>query len=121
MGKQVDQGTRWESRIVNGALSVGRKAMRMPKTGKKHEPDLMITGTNMRPAVAWEKWSGKKSDGRRRATRMVTFTEDHFKELLDLDVDNVYGYLVQCKSTQAGALSTWLEGLIDRMEQDGDN
>ncbi len=119
MSKQVEQSTKWESRVVNGALDSERESMRLPKTGKKHEPDLIIYGKKMRPAVAWERWVGKKSEKRRRAVRMVTITEDHFKELLDKDADHEYGYYVQCKSTQAGSLSTWLEGLVERLEKDG--
>lgn len=112
MGKQVEQSTRYESRIVSHARAVGRLSRRYPKTGTKHEADVIIEGQHMRPAVAWERWVGKKSAGRRRAVRMVTITENHFEELLDKDAQELYGYYVQCKSTQAGSLYAWLEGLI---------
>lgn len=100
--------------------------MRLPKTGKKHEPDLVIYSAypetfktfEMRPAVAWERWLGKKGEKRRRPVRMVTVTEEHFYELLD---SSPYGYYIQCKSAQAGSLSTWLEGLIDRLETDNED
>ena len=118
MGKQVDQGTRFESRMRRLAVGRGRIAARTAKTGKKHEPDLVIAGTEMRPAVAWEKWVGRKGQGRRRAVRMVAIPEYHYGELLALDTEHRYGYYVQCKSTQAGSLHTWLEGLIERIETD---
>ncbi len=115
----VEQSTKWETRIRKLAESAGRFATRLPKTGKRHEPDLFIAGTNRRPIVAWERWVGKKKDGRRRARRMIVMTEAHFKELLELDTEGKYGYYVQAKSTQAGSISNWIEGLIGRLEQDG--
>lgn len=121
MGKQVNQGTRWESRIVSQAQAAGRNAMRLPKTGKKNEPDVFIAGKNRRPMVAWEKWIGKKGKGRRRARRMIILTEEHFKELLALDTEARYGYFVQAKSTQAGSINNWIEGLIERLREDGDS
>lgn len=115
MGKQVNQGTRWESRIVNRVKTDVRFAMRLPKTGVRHEPDLFIKGKKMRPLVAWENWVGRKGDGRRRAVRMVTMTEDHFYELVELDKLAEYGYYVQAKSTQSLGLRATLEGLSDWM------
>jgi hypothetical protein len=124
MGKQVNQGTRWESRIVNRLILKGREAMRLPKTGKKNEPDILVIPkagmidadtSAFRLAVAWERWNGKKKDGRRRATRMFAIPEETFYELLDR---SEFGWYIQAKSTQAGSLSTWLEGLAERIEQD---
>ena len=112
MGKQIAQGTRNETRIVNLALDQGRQAFRLPKTNTKHEADVVIKGTQMRPAVTWERWIGKKGDGRRHAVRMVGLTEEHWIELLGEDTEVCYGYWVQCKSTQALSMSTVLEGLI---------
>lgn len=117
MGKQTDQGTRWETRIVTGAR-LSRPAYRLAKTGKKHEPDVKIPGVHMFPAVAWERWTTAGS--RRKATRMVVLTEENFYLLLGLDKDQKYGYYVQCKSTQAGSLSAWLEGLRERLKDDGE-
>lgn len=109
----VQQSTRWESRIVAGAQAAGREhATRLPKTGIKHEPDVLIPGRHKLPAVAWERWIGKKKEGRRRAVRMVAIPEEAFNKLLDNDTDHEYGWYVQCKSTQSGSLSSWLEGII---------
>lgn len=114
----VEQSTRWETRIVKGAIDAGRStATRLPKTGIKHEPDVLIPGKHRRPAVAWERWEGKKKDGRRRAVRMVTITETHFYELLALDKEHTFGYYVQNKSTQSGSLSNWLTGLADWVKE----
>ena len=114
MGKQTAQGTRWESRIVNGVkMRTTRPASRLAKAGQKDEADVRIPGIKMRPMVAWERWVGKKGDdrNRRRAVRMVTITEAHFFELIDKDEKAEYGYWVQCKSTQSLSLSRTMEGL----------
>lgn len=119
MGKQTAQGTRWESRIRDNVRAIGRAAMRLPKTGKKNEPDLVIYPDDdldaYRLAVAWERWRGKKREGRRSATRMFIVDEETFYEMLDF---YPYGWYVQCKSTQAGSVSTWLEGLRERINED---
>lgn len=120
MSKPVDQGTRFESRIVTRAKEVGREhARREPKTGTKHEPDVYIPGSRKRAVVAWENW--KKEDGKKRRTarRMVTLTEQHFFELLANDTDAQFGYHVQCKSTQALSLRTILDGLLEWMKANG--
>ncbi len=111
MGEQTAQGTRWESRIVKGAESSGRKARRLAKTGVKNEADVRIPGFNMRPAIAWERWVGRKSKGKRRAVRMVAVTEEHYYELLARDERAEYGYWIQCKSTQSLSMSATMEGL----------
>lgn len=117
MGKQTAQGTRHETRLVGRVMMADRGAIRLAKAGQKHEADIRIYGASMRPAVAWERWIGKKNDGRRRAVRMVTITEDHFIELLDASDDACYGYWVQCKSTQSLSLSATLEGLINWIQE----
>ena len=117
MGEQTAQGTRWESRIVKGAGTSGRKARRLAKTGVKNEADVKIPGTNMRPAVAWERWVGKKGKGKRRAIRMVAITEAHYYELLTRDERAEYGYWIQCKSTQALSLSATMIGLETWIEE----
>jgi hypothetical protein len=71
----------------------------------------------MRPAIAWEKWIGKKGDGRRRAVRMVTIPEEHFNELLDLDGEARFGYYVQAKSRQSLSLYVMMEGLVNWMKE----
>ena len=116
MGTQVSQGTRWESRIVAGALLADRRATRLAKTGTKHEADVRIGGKNKRPVIAWERGVGKKIDGRRRAVRMVVITEQHFYELLDKDTFAEYGYWMQNKSTQNLNLSETMEGLEQWIE-----
>lgn len=113
MGKQTAQGTRHETRLVGRIATAGREGVRQAKAGQKNEADVRISGFPMRPAVAWERWIGKKNDGRRRAVRMVTITEEHFIELLDADEDACYGYWVQCKSAQTISMSAVLEGLIN--------
>ena len=117
MGEQTAQGTRWESRIVKGAGTSGRKARRLAKTGVKNEADVAIAGINKRPAIAWERWVGKKSKGKRRAVRMVAITEEHFYELLKVQKVPVYGYWIQCKSTQALSLSATMKGLETWIEE----
>lgn len=118
MGKQVDQGTRWESAIVTRARAIGRTATRTPKTGKKNEPDLIIDGEHRLPVVFWENWI--KRNHRRRAVRMVVMNEADFWKLLDLDKDETYGILGQAKSTQALSVRAVLAGLVTwQKENDG--
>ena len=117
MGEQTAQGTRWESRIAKGAGTSGRKARRLAKTGVKNEADVAISGINKRPAIAWERWVGKKGKGKRRAVRMVAITEEHYYELLTRDERAEYGYWIQCKSTQALSLSATMIGLETWIEE----
>ena len=122
MSKQVEQSTRFETRTVTLARQTGRLgARREPKTGIKHEPDVFIPGREMRAALTWENWSrGGSTRGinqRRTATRMVVISEEHFNELLALDLHRRYGYHVQCKSTQALSVRLIFEGLVVWMKE----
>ncbi len=116
MGKQVNQGTRWESRIVTGAKKVGRAAMRLPKTGIKDEPDLTIRGDTMFPAVAVEHWMVEPGKKRRRAVRYVAVPEDAWQKILDMDEGHSVGFWVQAKSRQQVSVRSVLEGLADWMK-----
>lgn len=124
MGKQVAQGTRYESRIREKARQVNRDAMRLPKTGKKMEPDVFIPGANRRAAVAWESWHRPDPPAwgpypRRTARRMVTITEEHFFELLAQDTESNFGYWVQCKSSERLSMRTILDGLLTWIDKNG--
>ena len=115
MSKQVEQSTRFETRTVMLAREAGRiGARREPKTGIKHEPDVFIPGREMHAALTWENWvKAQTSKGlRRRAVRMVVISEEHFNELLALDLHRRYGYHVQCKSTQVLSVRSIFEGLV---------
>ncbi len=119
MGKQVDQGTRQESRIVKVAKSIGRNAERLAKRGQKHEADVRIDGLHMRPLLAWENWVKPKSGKRRRAVRMVVMYEDDFWKMVDMDTHTDVGWYVQAKSTQTLSVRKILEGLKDWVIENG--
>lgn len=116
MGKQVDQGTRWESRLVTNAQAAGKAASRLPKTGIKNEPDIQIRGLEMHPAVAVEHWIKDPGKKKRRAVRYVAVPEKIFYQLLDKDTDHDVGYWIQAKSRQQVSVRTVLEGLLEWMK-----
>ncbi len=118
MSKQVEQSTRFETRTVKYAWLAGRAmSRREPKTGIKHEPDVFIPGLTMRAALTWENWIKTPGNKKRRAVRMVVIEESHWFELMALDKERVFGYHVQCKSTQALSVRTILEGLLGWMNR----
>ena len=118
MGKQVDQGTRLETRTVKLAqLNAGRsKSRREPKTGTKHEPDVYIPGKRMVPALVWEHWRKGPGKQRRTALRTVTIPEDIWYELMHLDKTARIGYHVQCKSREKLSVRFTFEGLVAWMK-----
>lgn len=115
MSKQMAQGTRWESRIVTQAWQHLRYGERLAKRGIKGEPDVRVEGEQYLPIVAWENWV--KTNGRRRAVRMVTMLEEDFWKLVDKDYEREYGYLVQAKSAQAISVRVVLENLIEAIKK----
>jgi hypothetical protein len=121
VGKQVDQGTRFESRMVNNAHKAGRAASRLPKTGVKDEPDLQIRGHSVHPAVGVEHWLKIPGQKRRTAIRYVAIPEDVFNLMLALDEEQEMGFLVQAKSRQAINVRKTLEGLMVWMKGGDDN
>lgn len=112
MGKQVAQGTAYETAIVKRALSLGRKAWRTAKAGQKDEADVIIEGEVMVAAVFWRNLVKLDTGKKRRAVHMVVIPEEVFWKIISLDLAPEIGYYVQAKATQTLGVRTTLEGLV---------
>ena len=119
MGKQTDQGTRWETRLV-AILNdrPGVMAWRRAKGGQRDESDVQATVGTPDPVlsptmgvVAWRRLvnnggARRVPDGERE---VVILTADDFARLLDGSFRGVVH--VQCKAAQAINTTRVLAGL----------
>ena len=110
MGKQTDQGTRYETHIRTQATLVGRVAQRNAKRGQAHESDVTVAGQTYLPVVAWKNYL--KGEQRRKSVRMVVMLEDDWWKLVALDTRAQYGYEIQAKATQVLGVRATLEGIV---------
>lgn len=112
MGRQVAQGTAYESHLRTRATSIGRTARRLAKAGQAHEADVQIEGAHMRPAVAWKHMTRKDGAIKRSSLRTVTILEDDWFALMALDTEHTLGWWVQAKCTQRANVASLLANLI---------
>lgn len=116
MGKQVAQGTAYETHLRKRAENIGRTARRTAKAGQAHEADVIVDGTEMRPVVAWKHM--RPTEGSRRSSlRTVTILEDDFWRMVEMDTDHRLGWAIQAKATQRLNVSAILSGLIGWMKR----
>jgi hypothetical protein len=103
MNKPKQQGTAWETSLVNQAQEVGLMAGRFPEGGMHDVGDVWINDLPRKagyiPAVAWSRLV--KQDGSRRhadgeRTVVVIALEDFLKICAWVDL----GFVIECKATE---------------------
>lgn len=117
MGKQVAQGTRWESTIRTAFGSSGATARRNAKTGQKHEADVTVEGDNMLPLVAWKHYAPAGS--RRKTLPLYIVGADDFHRIFDALPRGMFGFHIQAKATQRLSVPAVYAGLRDWVARHG--
>lgn len=119
MGKKTDQGTRWETEVVDSFADFGAVATRLPKTGTKDEADVRVrlwsdaTPSDTIPLVAWKRLV-RKGDAQRRSPdgerAVIVLSLEDFRHLCMMIDANVEFY-VQAKARQNLNVTRTLAGL----------
>lgn len=127
MGKNTQQGTRWESHLVTQGKSFGMAADRLPKRSVEGEPDLWLnlhpeaTKLHM-PVVAWKRLVRKSPGNKRRSPmgigRVVILREEDFFELAHVAAKHRdYSFLVQAKATERLSVTTVLHSVVKAVKE----
>lgn len=116
MGKQVAQGTAHETHLRKHAAALGRTARRTAKAGQANEADVIIEGTEIRPAVAWKHMRTTEGHKKRSSLRTVTILEEDWFRLMEMDTAHTLGWAIQAKATQRLNVSAILSGLMEWMK-----
>lgn len=109
MGKQVAQGTAWESTIRTAFGSTGAIARRNAKTGRKHEADVTVEGIQMLPLVAWKHYSPAGS--RRKTLALYIVSAEDFHRMYRELPGGEFGFHIQAKATQRLSVPAVYAGL----------